>query len=153
MHGSNEKSSCVAHSGDAVYLYSTKDEVKEPKEKTESSIIRPNKKARRSRSRSPSASGSSRVLGSSIADNIMEEDIEHFASEAEAMDEDDIYSEGRGDDGDDERDEGDEDEEEYESRYFPDVPVVMPRAKFKGACNVETVKDGECLCSCVAFVI
>ena len=31
--------------------------------------------------------------------------------------------------------------------FYPDVPVVMPRRRFAGQCNVETVKDGTCSCS------
>ena len=61
----------AAYSSDAVYLYSTKDDVKESKVKEDSSMVRPNKKARAS-------SPSDRAPGTSISDDMMEEDIEHF---------------------------------------------------------------------------
>lgn len=38
--------------------------------------------------------------------------------------------------------EKEEDERELE-RYRPHIPIVLPRRKFSGARNVETVKDGR----------
>ena len=86
-------------------------------------------------------------------DTRMEEDIERifadstsFGSPEEntplldgAMDEneDDIDD----DMADDEEDES-EDEESIGDQRYSNVPVVMPRARFAGVCNVETVKDG-----------
>lgn len=74
----------------------------------------------------------------------MEQDIERFASTSAStssdVDETDPDARGSDDDFDDES-EDDEDDE----HYFPNIPVVMPRKKFTGACNVETVKDGAYL--------
>lgn len=136
----------TAYSADGVYLYSTKDEAKEPKPTLETSVLRPNKKAR-SRSPVDSLEG---LLGSSIADELMEEDIARFsaadtaAGSSHTEDEDveiglqeEVAHEHDEQEGDEE-----EDEEEDEAKYFPAVPVVMPRRKYSGACNVETVKDG-----------
>ena len=63
-----------AYSADAVYLYSTKDDVREGKGH-ESSIVPPSKKAR---SKSPSP----RIPGSSVPDETMEEDISAFEAES-----------------------------------------------------------------------
>lgn len=42
------------------------------------------------------------------------------------------------------RDELEDDEDaEVESNYLPDVPTIMPRRRYVGARNVETVKDGK----------
>jgi hypothetical protein len=42
--------------------------------------------------------------------------------------------------GEDDAEEDDEDDNEEEN--YAHMPVVHPRARFAGACNVETVKDG-----------
>ena len=39
-------------------------------------------------------------------------------------------------------DEEGEGEESTGDQRYSDAPVVMPRARFAGVCNVETVKDG-----------
>jgi len=38
---------------------------------------------------------------------------------------------------------GREKEEGERERYRPHIPIVLPRRKFSGARNVETVKDGR----------
>lgn len=41
--------------------------------------------------------------------------------------------------------ESDEDgRSESTNDLHPDAPVIYPRIRFSGHCNVETVKDGEC---------
>ena len=38
----------------------------------------------------------------------------------------------------------DDDEALHESRHsYSSVPIVMPRSRYAGICNVETIKDGE----------
>ncbi len=66
----------------------------------------------------------------------MEEDISRFLRELdEGSDEEDDEDE------DEQGDDGDDDSNEW--KYFPQIPTVMPRTRFAGACNIETVKDGE----------
>ena len=54
------------------------------------------------------------------------------------------------DDFDDSEDNDDEPESDDDGRsksaddMHPDAPVIYPRMRFSGHCNVETVKDGEC---------
>lgn len=78
----------------------------------------------------------------------MEADIERFetenhqddeASQREGLLEDCEMSEFN----EDEENDDDDDEEGENERYYPNVPVIYPRARYAGACNVETVKDGE----------
>jgi WD repeat-containing protein 42A len=53
------------------------------------------------------------------------------------------------DEGEDESEASKEDEieeeeaAEMELSYHPDIPIIMPRKRFFGARNVDTVKDGE----------
>lgn len=74
----------------------------------------------------------------------MEDDIRQFLSESS-----EIHTTSIEDDGDDEREDENEDEDEDEFDFFspqhedhPSVSVVLPRARYTGICNVETVKDG-----------
>lgn len=150
----------LAYSSDAVYLYSTRDDP-EPTcmGSRESSLIPPNKKRQKL---------SEDVDGSDTAetdtemtqeradrDARMEEDIERMLAEdspsprarrelrpllSDDMDEDD--PDVREPDEDDEDDE-DEDSSHGDERYAK-VPTIMPRSRFEGICNVETVKDGMC---------
>lgn len=158
----HRRTSSIAYSSDAIYLYSTRDDP-EPMSMAsrQSSILSPNKRTKlpspgAANSQQPAAEGSDR-------DAMMEEDIERiFAEEsqsegegeelepllARAMEEDalDIRPE----------DEEDDEEEEYEDDVYEggqgdvrydNVPTIMPRSQFKGVCNVETVKDGTSQCS------
>lgn len=135
-HGSR----CAAYSSDAVYLYSTLDDVTENVALPQSSIVRRNRR----RTRKPEAT--SNAAGSAIPDTLMEQDIDRYleleterevgqGSESEESTPEEL--------GETET-EVDEDEDNYENpRYYPGVPIVYPRRRFPGACNVETVKDGE----------
>jgi WD40 repeat protein len=73
----------------------------------------------------------------------MEEDIERFMDEEE--EEEDTMDEDENEDICSHTDEDNMDNENTseELAFYPNVPVVMPRARFAGACNVETVKDGQ----------
>ena len=142
---------CVAaYSADAIYLYSVLDDPQSTSvTNTESAILQPNKQsARTKRLHSPETTTIQDMLE---RDTRMEEDIERILADSTssgspeentplldgAMDED-------GDDIDDDTadDEEDEGEESTGDQRYSDVPVVMPRARFAGVCNVETVKDG-----------
>ena len=114
-----------AYSSDAVYLYSVRDD---PQERVRTTgVVPPN---RRSKSRLDlSNAGDSPV---SIASALLEGSMDN--EEEEAMDEDE-----------------DEDEDtEVDIRFR--TPIVLPRRKYVGACNTETVKDGApaSLTHCVA---
>lgn len=71
----------------------------------------------------------------------MEEDIDRYMDEVEDED-----SSGSSSDGVIHDSGVDDQEQEQESprypEFYPNVPVVLPRNRFAGACNVETVKDG-----------
>ena len=100
--------------------------------------MRPNKKAR---SEPLDLLSTTSVAGTSVSDTMMEEDIERYANALPSPPHaEDADPDLRDDDNDD--DEADDEAEDEELKYFPSVPVVMPRKKFSGACNVETVKDG-----------
>ncbi|TFY53009.1 hypothetical protein EVJ58_g9690 [Rhodofomes roseus] len=84
----------------------------------------------------------------------MEEDIVRLMTEDSAMgdanepmDEDMDDDEEDDDDGDEDADEGDEDSDSRDEMddvhvaSTSTVPIIYPRARFAGACNVETVKD------------
>lgn len=82
----------------------------------------------------------------------MEQDIERFFTE-EVQDDGTLgpgpqeqETEGDGVDEEESMSDEEEDEEEEEEDQSPnvhaDIAVVLPRARFSGICNVETVKDG-----------
>lgn len=80
-----------------------------------------------------------------MSDSVMEEDIERFMTgdddDDDDMDADEIDRVEF--DADEDEDEDEENGSSRELRFYPEVPVVLPRRRFAGACNVETVKDGE----------
>jgi hypothetical protein len=116
----------AAYSGDAVYLYSTTDDP--------------------GTAHSPKASPmpqNDKQMGeedSSARTARLESNSPPPATELEEAS-DEGYVEEDGD--------GDEDEESRPDEAYTDeeilgsVPVVYPRSRFAGACNVRTVKDGE----------
>ena len=129
---------CAAYSSDAVYLYSTRDDPTDSVER-QSSVVKPNDKqdARPSTSYPQSAGASSRH--SPAADGV--EDGEQAVR---------VISEDVGGEMDVSKD-GNEQEEEEEEENIDDslrletkfrAPIVLPRARYAGARNVETVKDG-----------
>ena len=74
----------------------------------------------------------------------MEEDIEAFAARLlSGIEEDPEAHEQEDADDEEEEEEEDDADEQDERQFFPSVPTVMQRARFEGACNVETVKDGK----------
>ncbi len=152
--------STIAYSSDAIYLYSTRDNP-EPTSmgSRESSLIPPNNKRQKlsedvDDGNDTLASDTEMSQDRAERDALMEEDIERMLSEespssrprrelrpllSDDMDEDDP----------DVREEDEEDEDEDEDNSHGDeryakVPTIMPRSRFEGICNVETVKDGVC---------
>ena len=104
------------------------------------------------RNNGPRDEHTSNVAGSAISDALMELDIERIleqtnpqASTAEDADASQADSEERseGDDEDEDEDDGSDDP------TYPYVPMVYPRSRYAGACNVETVKDGALVLSVV----
>ena len=74
----------------------------------------------------------------------MEEDIERYMGMNEDAETSDLDDENRDDDdSENEEDEDSESDTSHSLRFYPGVPVVLPRGRFAGACNVETVKDGQ----------
>jgi hypothetical protein len=137
-----------AYSSDAVYLYSTRDHAEVVTAHSELSVLLPN-----SKSEGKGGSSSSRTSGEWTMD------IREFTPDALVFDDDEDREqdgEGAGDEDYDEDmdvDDSTSDDDDNEGEVVDDlhrgmqgydnVPVVLPRRRFTGACNVETVKDGE----------
>lgn len=118
---------------------------------THNSVLRSN-----SAGRTNNGESSNSVEGSSVSDTLMEQDIERFLEEEqgdgeEVTDMEELRewleldrSNSNGEDEDDDEDGSDEDEErDGMASIHSHVPVVHPRCRYAGACNVETVKDGK----------
>jgi len=130
----------MSYSSDAVYLYSMYDEAHENFE-TKSAILPPNTRKRKasqsldddSEPTSSSEEGSSSSSSSSTQGGTsINEDLDNFLRHLGASSREFTENE-----------ETSEDEETADlqmARKFQ-VPVVLPRRRFAGACNVETIKD------------
>jgi len=144
---SNGHEVLLSYSSDAVYLYSTRDEPQtSDTSKERSSVLAPN---RRSPPQNPSLlpSGTNSETNPptmSAADLQMEEDIERLLSEdtlmADAAESHLTGPDDECDDGDDDAEEAEE-AEALEAPLSVKAPIIYPRLRFAGACNVETVKD------------
>jgi hypothetical protein len=129
-----------AYSSDAVFLFSTLDDA-ETVPTDQSSVLPPNKDAGTIKHPVTTA-----MTETKVADplEIVDDGMDHSIwSEAEQImdEESDLFDEddGEGEDDDDSGDGG-----EYpNSDHHSAVPVVFPRSRFTGHCNVETVKDGQ----------
>ncbi|KAI3612177.1 wd repeat-containing protein [Moniliophthora roreri] len=119
----------LSYSGDGVYLYSTMDEPEDEKPR-QGSVLPSNSKAT-SKRRSPPVG----------EEGTEDEDTEMIVSENK--DNDDKEEEEEEEDDDD--DEDYEDEDQYNPRtseaFHPWVPVILPRMRYAGARNIDTVKD------------
>ena len=134
----------TAYSSDAVYLYSTYDEPE---------------------SLDFASPGSPLILPSNLRNedetlgSVLDDKSDYLPTTAEEQDDDEDEDEDDDDDDDDdEDDEGagiiiDDISTGNYADFLPDVPVVLPRMRYRGAQNVATVKDGmysragECLVS------
>lgn len=132
----------AAYSSDAVYLYSTLDS---PQDQARSppAVLPPNR-----RSRTPSSADTSEdrspMTGTSVTNDMMEADIDRYLDEEDRQGaieggEDDENTT----DNEDADDEGDDENDSTTQKFHPNVPLVYPRGRYIGACNVETVKDGK----------
>ncbi|EKM59510.1 uncharacterized protein PHACADRAFT_157899 [Phanerochaete carnosa HHB-10118-sp] len=144
MANSNGHEVLLSYSSDAVYLYSTQDD---PQSKCkEKAMLRPEKRVRLSTSPQEPTASQANAPGSSTPDILMEQDIDRFLDEDHADYEQDgaIEVEDRSLTLDSDAEDDDDVSESGTTRdlmFYPDVPVVMPRSRFAGHCNVETVKD------------
>ncbi|KAG0709673.1 WD40 repeat-like protein [Suillus ampliporus] len=144
----------LSYNSDGVFLYSTRDEPENLQEKRgPHSILTPNPKRRRlGTTKLPSSCGE--PLTGPDVDMIVENQLESLlADNVDAMDDadDELQDDEEDDDDDEEGEDEDEDEEDADedNRMFNPadadahqaVPVVYPRMRFTGHCNVETVKD------------
>ena len=135
----------TAYSSDAVYLYSTYDEPESLDSASPGSppILPSN------------AQNEDKTLGSVVDDK-----RDHLPATAEEQDDDDEDEDG--DDVDEDDDDEDEDDGDMgtgiliddistsnDADFLPDVPVVLPRMRYRGAQNVATVKDGRCPRECL----
>jgi len=137
MASSNGHEVLLSFMGDAVYLYSCKDDPEDTSAHISSpGILAPNSD---SPGRSPAAISSSRggttVRHSDVVlHDGMDADIERFmAEDAEIAEQDTTPRDNENDSHTTSEDEGPE--------PYPTIPVIFPRSKYTGACNVETVKD------------
>lgn len=142
-----------AYSADGIYLYSTKDDPGTTNMGMgESSVVPPNKEQSpapsRGRSHSPKPESAQDQFDCNIS---MEDQLDCILSEAmsspsvgeeaqlhgnETMDEEDSEAA---------LDVEDEDErpiENHGDERYSSTPTILPRARFGGICNVETIKDG-----------
>lgn len=140
MASTNGHEVLISWSGDAVHLYSCKDDPEDTSARsTPSGIIpaKPDSPRRHSPSRSSSRSGPTVRLSDIVLHDGMDEDIERFMAEDAGLAEEDLTQ----------RDDGSDDSEnspeppEQEPEPHSSIPVIYSRSKYVGACNVETVKD------------
>ncbi len=143
----------TAYSSDAVYLYSTYDEPgsNNPALPKSPSIPSPNATPRPVDDKEATERDEDEALVASLrVDNI-------FGNPPTAMEEE----------GEDDNDDNDDDDEEElrasiiiddlaqatvsHADFLPDVPVVLPRMRYRGAQNVETVKDGKLAIECLVY--
>ncbi|KAI0939956.1 hypothetical protein AcV5_001193 [Taiwanofungus camphoratus] len=152
MSTSNGHEVLLSYSSDAVYLYSTRDDPQEPSNLVQTSVIPRNPKStsRDLLTRRYNV-GSTGVDGSACSDSDVQvhEDMHCVRQEDDSIIADAAALHSTGPDEcqeDDINDNVNNDEEEGQENPYEDVlptrlPVVFPRARFGGACNVETVKD------------
>ncbi|KAN0097234.1 WD40-repeat-containing domain protein [Tylopilus felleus] len=133
----------LSFNSDAVYLYSTRDEPGASPTNMKSCILPPN-----------SSRGKQTVAASPLKTHNDSKDGEeaHEEDEEAGMDVDDVSE----DDDDilpaDEPESDDDGRSESTTDMHHDVPVIYPRMRFSGHCNVETIKDVNYLGPCDEYV-
>ncbi|KAG1755653.1 WD40 repeat-like protein [Suillus lakei] len=142
----------LSYNSDGVFLYSTRDEPEIFEDnRGPPSILSPNAKRRRlSTTKSPSSQGEP-LTGPDVEMTVEDQLESLLADNMDVMDGIDDQSQADDEDGDDDDDDDDDDEEDEDEdeRMFNTedadshqaVPVVYPRTRFTGHCNVKTVKD------------
>ncbi|KAL1946798.1 hypothetical protein VTO73DRAFT_14902 [Trametes versicolor] len=139
---SNGHEVLLSYSSDAVYLYSTKDDPQPTSIATgDTALLPPNKTSHKYEEPVGDSSEieSTSHHGWSDRDALMDEDIERIQTE-ETTDSDDPDSRNYSDDSDAEEDD-EATSEATGDECYSGMPTIMPRLRFAGACNVETVKD------------
>lgn len=140
----------LAYSADAVYLYSTRDAPLGPSDSKSTNILPPNPPP--TSSQPPPATEPDEASPSTLAcdQDAIDDEIERIVYEqmhGDGNDDADVDVEDY--DIDNDNDSEEEEEEEGSDVYgpssdeFPSIPVILPRSRYAGICNVETVKDGE----------
>jgi WD repeat-containing protein 42A len=136
----------LSYHSDGVFLYSTRDEPAIFEDKlSPHSILTPNAKRRQfSTSKSPSSHGE--PLTGPDLEMTVEDQLESLLTD-NVMDDIDDPTQEDDEDGDID-DDDDDDDDEGDCLFAPQdadshqaVPVVYPRTRFTGHCNIETVKD------------
>lgn len=133
-----------AFNSDAVYMYSTRDEPGARSTDRTSSILPPNSvRGKQTVAELPSKTHNIDSREYEEAQGI----LENLEEDEEAgMDVDDFF--GDSEDNDDVLLDGPESDDDGRiastTDMHPDAPVIYPRMRFSGHCNIETVKDGEC---------
>ncbi|KDQ64539.1 hypothetical protein JAAARDRAFT_187861 [Jaapia argillacea MUCL 33604] len=145
MAESNGHEVLLSYSGDAVYLFSTRDSPGRVDDfaATTSSVVTPNAKRRKVDEAPPT------VLGDHTSDDHRESsDIEmedDFGPDLDAAGIPIIIPPNRASadegDGDDEEDDDDDELGLEQPTAHGNVPLILPRRRFAGACNIRTVKD------------
>lgn len=147
-----------------VFLYSTRDEPESfEDQRGPHSILTPNVKRRRlSTTKSPSSHGEP-LIGPDM-EMIVEDQLESFfannvTDSIDNLSQEDDEDGDDDDDEDDDEDDDDDDEDDDDHLFTPEdadshqaVPVVYPRTRFTGHCNIETIKDVNFLGSHDEFV-
>ncbi|KAL5527685.1 hypothetical protein ACEPAG_6486 [Sanghuangporus baumii] len=150
MDGCNAEVPRTAYSADAVYLYSIRDDPQEEQTRP-SSVLKPNSTDKNTDCSFTRTNTDTNIKpedvpipdSDSFSTSSIARSLSHLTSETE---DDNLTLEDEEDDEeDDEDDEDGEDEDgdvaslELDEKFK--TPVLMPRRKFVGHCNVETVKD------------
>ncbi|KAI0796668.1 WD40-repeat-containing domain protein [Abortiporus biennis] len=136
MATSNSHEVLLSYSSDAVYLYSTHDSCQTT---IPSQTVLPSNSAG-TKSPSTSTHGVDRVDGNGEF-AVGEADIERILEEIEVRTSEEDEADPDGEDEDDDMEPEDEDEGNGNDDLYSSVPIIPPRARYVGACNVETVKD------------
>ncbi|KZT26871.1 WD40 repeat-like protein [Neolentinus lepideus HHB14362 ss-1] len=141
MAESNGHEVLMTYGGEALYLFSTLDDAgtanKWLGKRARSSILTPNPKRSRSDGGTPESTWSSDEMD-------MDSDVEMVDDPPARPNEVNLVglSPRREADAESNAEEEEEDEDEYKDPDpHTDVPVIYPRTRFAGHCNVETIKD------------
>ena len=132
-----------AFNSDAVYLYSTRDEPGASPTDRKSCILAPNSGGgkqnvaelpRKMHNDSRDSEEAQGILENLEEDEDADMDIDDLLDDSEGNDE--VLA--------DEPESDDDGRSGSNTDMHPGAPVIYPRMRFSGHCNVETVKDGEC---------
>lgn len=132
--------SVIAYNSDAVFLFSTLDDADDAP--TDQSSVLPSNEETGTTER-PTTGATAEQTGP------LDQEVGSGEIEAEQiLDDHSSETDGEGDGKDGEDDDDDDDDsgnggENIDPYYHSTVPIILPRSRFAGHCNVETVKDGQ----------